>query len=121
MAARTAFERYFADSRKSKGPSRQPTFAKLEDGTHADDHTQRHWWTWQQAVAAERDMAGMTNGELQMEIYNLQQLLIRRVYGDPSQGVSLTVSGWHSMCNCHQHKRGGSTGGWYCNAHGQQL
>lgn len=44
---REAFEAYFLDSRKSK---HKPNFARLEDGTYADDHTQRHWWTWQQAA-----------------------------------------------------------------------
>ena len=52
---RAAFERYFAESRKSKGKDRRPTFERLADGTYADDHTQRHWWTWQQAMAAERE------------------------------------------------------------------
>lgn len=52
---RAAFEGYFADSRRGKGPSKRPTFAKLADGTYADDSTQRHWWTWQQALAAERE------------------------------------------------------------------
>jgi hypothetical protein len=50
-SGREAFERYFLASRKGRGPSRAPTFAKLGDGTYADDHTQRHWWTWQQAQA----------------------------------------------------------------------
>lgn len=50
--ARGAFERYFAESRKSKGAGRRPTFERFEDGTYKDDHTQRHWWTWQQARAA---------------------------------------------------------------------
>lgn len=49
---REAFEAYFAESRRNKGPSKRPTFALLFDGTYADDHTQRHWWTWQQALAA---------------------------------------------------------------------
>ncbi len=47
---RAAFERYFATSRKSKGAGRSPDFARLQDGTYADDHTQRHWWTWQNAL-----------------------------------------------------------------------
>jgi hypothetical protein len=51
-ADRAAFEAYFADSRRSKGPSKRPTFARLPDDTYADDHTQRHWWTWQQSRAA---------------------------------------------------------------------
>lgn len=49
---REAFERWFLESRKSKGASRRPTFERMEDGTYADDHTQRHWWTWQNAQAA---------------------------------------------------------------------
>jgi hypothetical protein len=53
---REAFERYFAGSRKSKGAGRKPTFARLQDGTYADDHTQRHWWTWQNASSARNAM-----------------------------------------------------------------
>lgn len=26
-----------------------------------------------------------------------------------------------SVCNCDHHRRGESSGGWYCPAHGQQL
>lgn len=46
---REAFEAYFLESRKSKGRNRRPTFERFDDGTYKDDHTQRHWWTWQQA------------------------------------------------------------------------
>lgn len=48
---REAFERYFLESRKSKGANRKPTLARLPDDTYVDDHTQRHWWTWQNASA----------------------------------------------------------------------
>jgi hypothetical protein len=54
--SRIDFECYFLESRKSKGANRAPTFQRYEhDGTYIDDHTQRHWWTWQQAVNAGRD------------------------------------------------------------------
>lgn len=54
--SRIDFECYFLESRKSKGGGRAPTFMRYEhDGTYIDDHTQRHWWTWQQAVNAGRD------------------------------------------------------------------
>lgn len=54
--SRIDFECYFLDSRKSKSAGRAPTFLRYEhDGTYIDDHTQRHWWTWQQAVNAGRD------------------------------------------------------------------
>lgn len=57
---RIDFECYFLESRRSKGANRQPTFMRYEhDGTYIDDHTQRHWWTWQQAV-----MAGYSAGRL---------------------------------------------------------
>ena len=46
---RAAFERYFSSSRKSKGAGRRPTFERLGDGTYADNHTQRHWLTWQKS------------------------------------------------------------------------
>ncbi|HEY8877773.1 MAG TPA: hypothetical protein VIN03_09440 [Roseateles sp.] len=48
--ARERFEAYFAASRKSKGAGKRPTFERFPDGTYKDDHTQRHWWTWQQAI-----------------------------------------------------------------------
>ena len=54
--SRIDFECYFLESRRSKGANRAPTFMRHEqDGTYIDDHTQRHWWTWQQAVNAGRD------------------------------------------------------------------
>lgn len=49
---RERFEAYFAASRKSKGVGRAPIFERFPDDTYKDDHTQRHWWTWQQALAA---------------------------------------------------------------------
>ncbi|MBX3603236.1 MAG: hypothetical protein KF863_21655 [Rubrivivax sp.] len=48
---RAEFEAWFASSRRNKGIDRRPTFARREDDTYDDDHTQRHWWTWQQAQA----------------------------------------------------------------------
>lgn len=50
---REAFEAYFSGSRKSKGAGRSVSFDLLPDNTYADDHTQRHWWTWQNALAAQ--------------------------------------------------------------------
>ena len=53
VGERERFEAYFAWSRKSKGANRRPNFERFEeDGTYKDDHTQRHWWTWQQALSA---------------------------------------------------------------------
>lgn len=50
---RELFELFFAYSRRNRGPGNRPTFERLDgDGTHRDDHTQRHWWTWQQAILA---------------------------------------------------------------------
>ena len=50
------FEAYFANSRKNRGQGKRPTFERVtSDDTYKDDHTQRHWWTWQQAVSAERE------------------------------------------------------------------
>jgi hypothetical protein len=56
-ATRPDFERYFLESRKSKGANRRPTFARFPDDTYQDDHTQRHWWTWQQSAMAARAQA----------------------------------------------------------------
>jgi hypothetical protein len=61
---REAFERYFAASRKNKGVAHRPTFERREDDTYADDHTQRHWWTWQNARAALRAPAGVPSGSV---------------------------------------------------------
>lgn len=52
MSDREEFEKWFAATRPSK---HRPNFALREDGTYVDDHTQRHWWTWQNAVLAERE------------------------------------------------------------------
>lgn len=49
---REQFEAFFADSRRSRGVAKRPTFERRPDDTYADDHTQRHWWTWQQALRA---------------------------------------------------------------------
>lgn len=49
---RAAFEAWFLKTRPSK---HRPDFALREDGTYTDDHTQRHWWTWQNAVLADRE------------------------------------------------------------------
>ena len=59
----------------------------------------------------ERAVAGMTNAELRAEIGRLQSELIRRVCGDPVQGVGLktacthaswteesVANGWRSQC-----------------------
>lgn len=50
---RECFERFFSDSRRNRGAKHPPSFDRRDDGTYADDHTQRHWWTWQQALAAQ--------------------------------------------------------------------
>lgn len=52
MTEQQKFEVYFLASRKSKGKGRRVSFDLLPDGTYADDHTQRHWWTWQNAWQA---------------------------------------------------------------------
>lgn len=49
---REGFEAFFLASRKSKGKDRRPNFERLADGTYMDDHVQRHWWTWQNALMA---------------------------------------------------------------------
>lgn len=49
---RAAFEAWFTGSRRSRGADKRPTFERREDGTYDDDHTQRHWWTWQTAQQA---------------------------------------------------------------------
>lgn len=65
---RAAFEAYFAASRKSKGAGKRPTFHRLPDGTYSDDHTQRHWWTWQNALAAQAPAAEPLTDEQLTEV-----------------------------------------------------
>lgn len=50
---REQFETYFYGSRHSDGvEKRKHLLDRLPDDTYANDHTQRHWWTWQNAVRA---------------------------------------------------------------------
>lgn len=56
----------------------------------------------------------MTVMQLQNEIAKMQQEISLRLCGDLMVPVTLPV------CNCGSHKRGESTGGWYCPAHGTQ-
>lgn len=69
-------------------------------------------------TAPERAVAGMTNAELRAEIGRLQSELIRRVCGDPAQGVRLktacTHPSWTEEC---------ATNGWrsHCRACGKQA
>jgi hypothetical protein len=46
-----------------------------------------------------KDIAGMTNAELQMEIGRMQQELFRRICGDPLRGIGLRL-GVHPTCWC---------------------
>lgn len=49
---REAFEAYFANSRRGRGVKKIPVFKRLPDDSYADEPTQRHWWTWQNAARA---------------------------------------------------------------------
>ncbi|CAN5766389.1 hypothetical protein BH09PSE5_BH09PSE5_08390 [soil metagenome] len=56
--ARADFEAFFLDSRNDRGiKARERLLIRLSDGTYAEDHTQRHWWTWQKAIEAGRSSA----------------------------------------------------------------
>lgn len=59
LTPRAAFEEFFLESRRGRGRKHLPTFALLPDGTYADDHTQRHWWTWQRASLAMREACAL--------------------------------------------------------------
>lgn len=49
---RERFEAFQAYRKASKGAvKRERLFARLPDGTYAEPSTQRHWWTWQNALA----------------------------------------------------------------------
>lgn len=64
---REAFEAWFAGSRRSRGVAKRPDFALRDDGTYADDRTQRHWWTWQNAAAEAKERAAERLLELATE------------------------------------------------------
>ena len=49
---REAFEAYFSNSRRGRGVKKIPVFKRLPDDSYADEPTQRHWWTWQNAARA---------------------------------------------------------------------
>jgi hypothetical protein len=51
---REAFEKWFGSTRHSKGVEYRAIMfdRRPEDGTYVEDHTQRHWWTWQNARAS---------------------------------------------------------------------
>ena len=49
---REAFEAYFSSSRRGRGAKKIPVFKRLPDDSYADEPTQRHWWTWQNAARA---------------------------------------------------------------------
>jgi len=52
---RPAFEAFFKDSRRNRGAAKRATLlARMPSGDYVDDHTQRHWWTWQIAVGGGR-------------------------------------------------------------------
>jgi FMN phosphatase YigB (HAD superfamily) len=69
---REQFEAYFADSRRNRGAKKRPNFDVCSDGTYADDHTQRHWWTWQQALRAAREAVA---AEADREMAQMRQAL----------------------------------------------
>jgi hypothetical protein len=51
---REAFEAWFGSTRHSKGVEYRTIMfdRRPDDGTYVEDHTQRHWWTWQNAARA---------------------------------------------------------------------
>lgn len=63
---RAQFEAYFSNSRRGRIGKKIPAFQRLPDGTYADDSTQRHWWTWQNAAlaAAQPPAAAMPRWQL---------------------------------------------------------
>lgn len=65
---RPAFEAWFAYSRASSA-ARERMFAQLGDGSYADDHTQRHWWTWQCSAGGGRPLPP----------YNMVEAALRRL------------------------------------------
>jgi len=67
---RAAFEAFFADSRKGSGQAKvAKLFDRMPGGDYAQDHTQRHWWTWQNARrAASHEAAGSPTPEAAHEM-----------------------------------------------------
>jgi hypothetical protein len=52
---RERFENFIRTSRTSKGRKHvEKQLARMEGGDYLEDHTQRHWWTWQSALGLTR-------------------------------------------------------------------
>lgn len=53
MMRRDQFEAFILRSRGGRGIKKMAELLdRLPDDTYAQDHVQRHWWTWQQAIIA---------------------------------------------------------------------
>ncbi len=92
---RGAFEFFFAYSRRGRGPSKVPTFERLGDDTYADDHTQRHWWTWQRAQAEEREQMGRPTQDMELAGMRALRNTHRTVSGEYSREQASAC--WHAM------------------------
>jgi hypothetical protein len=52
---RERFERFMLDSRNDKGvKGREKLLVRMDGGDYVENHTQRHWWTWQTALKMTR-------------------------------------------------------------------
>lgn len=52
---RSGFEEWFSYSRRHRGmEKREALLVRAPSGDYVELHTQRHWWTWQNAVAFAR-------------------------------------------------------------------
>lgn len=101
---RAAFERYFAASRKSKGAGRTPNFARLQDGTYADDHTQRHWWTWQNALNTCNAL-----GEPSMAMKAAGVTALYKASGDELEATGDEIAAaYRAMVAAHKNSNGGA-------------
>lgn len=83
MSKREQFEAYFA-GRKSRGAKgREKMFARLPtDDTYADDSTQRHWWTWQNAIAERERFEININESVRVKLTELGRRALERQHAE---------------------------------------
>lgn len=100
---RAAFEADFAESRRGRGVAKRPTFERLGDDTYADDHTQRHWWTWQKGSAWRREYDATPDQIIELT----EALQVRRILEEIKKVAAIHPaadmptpfqSAWHGAC-----------------------
>lgn len=86
---RSQFEAFFADSRRGQGRiAAENQFNLLGDGSYAKESTQRHWWTWQNAVRCARAAAPSGAPQAEAALSEDQIILMAKYHGIEVQRLS---------------------------------